>query len=462
MPSDSSTKLRLGRLASRGHASENRQVGKAMIAVGILTLLVAISGALRDIAVAARFGTSGALDALLIALVLPTFGISVLVGSLASAFLPTYVRVREREGIACAHRLFSSASFLLIGLLAACSLFLCLGGYLAMPLLGSGFTPSQLAQARSLFLILVPVLLIKGVSTVWAAGLNAINRLALPASSPALVPGAVVLLLLLDPKPDIYRVAVGLVLGYAIEAAVLAVSSHRHGFVLIPRWYGFTPELRQMIRQYAPVCAGSFIMSSTVLVDQAMAAALPQGNVSTLHFGSKLVMLVLSVAYVGLGTALLPHYSRMVARRDWLGIRATVRLYASVIIACSIPLIMILVWFGEPLIGMLFQRGEFSAADRAHVARVQIFYALQIPFYLLNTLLVRLISSLRANHILMWGAALNLPVNIVLNYVFMQRWGVAGIALSTSVVYLLSCIFLTLMILRYRRHWQRVDYEGRS
>jgi putative peptidoglycan lipid II flippase len=42
----------------------------------------------------------------------------------------------------------------------------------------------------------------------------------------------------------------------------------------------------------------------------------------------------------------------------------------------------------------------------------------------------------------MWGAALNLFVNIILNIVFIHFIGLKGIALSTSCVYLVSFVFL--------------------
>ena len=65
---------------------------------------------------------------------------------------------------------------------------------------------------------------------------------------------------------------------------------------------------------------------------------------------------------------------------------------------------------------------------------------------MLGILIVRLISALNSNYILMWGAVISLPLNIVLNYIFMQWIGVSGIALSTSCVYLVSFIFLISML----------------
>jgi putative peptidoglycan lipid II flippase len=94
------------------------------------------------------------------------------------------------------------------------------------------------------------------------------------------------------------------------------------------------------------------------------------------------------------------------------------------------------------MVRAIFQRGSFTTMDTAVVSAVQALYSLQIPFYIAGIVVVRLISSLRANHILMWGAVINLFANIGFNILFIYYLGLKGIALSTSCVYLLSFIFL--------------------
>ena len=71
---------------------------------------------------------------------------------------------------------------------------------------------------------------------------------------------------------------------------------------------------------------------------------------------------------------------------------------------------------------------------------------LQVPFYFLSTLKVRLISSLKANRLLLIISAINFCINVALNYIFIQWLSVAGIALSTAVVYAISYVLLTVVL----------------
>jgi putative peptidoglycan lipid II flippase len=87
---------------------------------------------------------------------------------------------------------------------------------------------------------------------------------------------------------------------------------------------------------------------------------------------------------------------------------------------------------------------------------VQICYLIQVPFYTLGMLFVKFLSAAKRNEILMYGTAISLALDIALNLVFMRYWGVAGIALSTSVVYMCSLIYLAAFAMRV---WKEVSNE---
>ena len=168
------------------------------------------------------------------------------------------------------------------------------------------------------------------------------------------------------------------------------------------------------------------------------------GSVAALAYSNKIPATLLGIGALALGTAVLPYYSKMVANEDWKGIEHTLKTYRWKILQVSIPLTLGFYFFSEPLVRVLFERGAFTSADTVLVGKVQAVYILQIPFFLLTTLIVRLVSSLRYNQLLMFGAMISLPLNIVMNYVLMQYFGLVGIAMSTVIVYAVSLLFLSI------------------
>jgi putative peptidoglycan lipid II flippase len=168
-----------------------------------------------------------------------------------------------------------------------------------------------------------------------------------------------------------------------------------------------------------------------------------------LGYANKLIAGITSIGAMALSTATLPYFSRMVAARDFAGCRHTLKRYSLLVVSTTVPFTLLLIAFSRPIVKLLFQRGAFTAVDTDLVSWVQVCYAIQIPFYIWSMLFVRFISSIRRNDILMYVSAVNLVLDVVLNLVLMRVWHVAGIALSTSIFYIVSFLMLSVWSLRY-------------
>lgn len=424
----------------------------AILTIGSLTMFAKLTVFARDLALASRFGTNDPLDAYLIAYAVPLFAVNVLNGSLNVALVPTFVRVSEQEGHAAAQRLLGSVSAASVAFAAVWALLLASLSHPLLHLLAPGFSPLKAALARQLFVCLLPILVLSTVSASWAGVLQSRRQFVAASLAPTCTAlFQVVLLLVFGSRLGIFAVVVGALIGFAAEATILGVALARAGFSPTPRWAGVDRHVRSVLGQYAPLIGGQLLMWGTTVIDQAMASQLGAGSVAILGYGNRVVTFAVGLGSISINTALLPHYSEQVARRDWPGLRQTLRMYFPLVLGFSLLITASLMVFSQPIVRILFQRGSFHSGDTAIVAQVQALYALQIPFFLGATLLVRLISALGANHILLLGCGLNLVVDVVGNYVLMHWLGVRGIALSSSVFYATSFFYLAYFVRRQLR-----------
>jgi len=435
--------------------SANRRIFGAFLTVGAFTALAKLAGGAKVIVTARYFGTSDALDAYLIAFVLPSFVADTAAGSLIPSFLPAFIEVRQKQGIEVAGRLYRSVLAGSATLLALLALLLALGAGFLLPLLGSGFSDSKLALSRSLFYSLLPWLPISGLIVTWRAVLNAGESFALAAAAPIMTPLITIVLLVIPSlQPGVWALAIGTIAGVIAEAGILAWTLRAQGYAVLPRWNGWSPELRQVLRQYLPMMAGTVIVCGATLIDQAMAATLGAGSVSALTYGNKLAAVTLAIGAAALGTAILPHFSRMISARDRAGLRHTVLTYSGLVVLVTVPAVGLLGWLSEPLVRLFFQRGAFTAAETQVVAMVQAYSLLQIPFAVLLGMGVKLVSSLKANRVMLETAVLAITINVIGDYVLMHWIGVAGIALSAALVHAGSLIYLCLAL------WRRLGKAG--
>ncbi len=438
--------------------SVNHRIFSATLIIGLFTLLGKLFAILKELVTAYHFGTGDRLDAFIIAFLLPAFIINILSGSLCASLTPVLVRIRTQNRINKYREFLSGILFLTLLVLVVSVIILALSTPYIIQWFASGFSDEKLLLSRNLLFLLLPVLIFSTLSAIWGAVLNTEEHFIVVAIAPALIHiGAISLLLLAGNQWGIYALAIGTVTGFIAELLLLSFAVKRIGLAVFPLWQGITAPIRNVIQQFMPMAVGMILMSSTVIVDQAMAAMLDPGSVSSLNYAGRIIGLLTGVGAMALGTAVLPHFSRQVASEDWSGILHTFRTYSRLILALTIPFCGILIYFSSPLIEILFQRGAFDASDTQLVAHVQIFYLLQLPFYILGIMGARLLSALSCNQALMKISALNLLINIAGNLILMKYLGLAGIALSTSIVYFISLFF----IVGYIHHFLQKKTESK-
>src|SRR5262249_23063214 len=159
-------------------------------------------------------------------------------GSFNAALIPTYIEVRDRDGRDAAGRLFASVTVWTMALLVGVSVVMAMAAPLVLPTLASGFSPAKLALTEQLFFLLLPALPLSGLFVTWAAVLNAGERFALAAITPALTPLAIILVLTVPGSAwGIHSAAIAQLFGAVLEGTLLAVALRRQGVSVVPRWH---------------------------------------------------------------------------------------------------------------------------------------------------------------------------------------------------------------------------------
>ena len=303
-------------------------------------------------------------------------------------------------------------------------------------------------------LIVTPTVLLCGVTSLWNSTLNSEERFAASGLVPVLTPlFAILAMFTLGGVWGIRSLAIGILMGALAELFLIGWILHRGGHRLIPIAGRPSKEVRQVLHQYLPLVVAAALMSSTTLVDNAMASELGSGSVATLSYGRKLVALAISLPVLSISRAIFPYFLAQVATRNWSELRQTLARSRWAVLLTMIPLAVILFSFRDRSHPWCCNVERFGR-DTEAVAWVQAMYAIQIPFYTLSILYVRLISSMRLNYLLTMTTVISIILNVVLNYVLMQAMGVAGIALSTSLVFAVSCGFLAFVTHRALRNRQ--------
>jgi peptidoglycan biosynthesis protein MviN/MurJ (putative lipid II flippase) len=180
--------------------------------------------------------------------------------------------------------------------------------------------------------------------------------------------------------------------------------------------------------------AATIALSLTPLVEQAAAAELGVGAVSTLGYASKLTALVSNLGVAAVGVAVFPYFSELLARGQIAQCWSTLRRYALAVVGAGCVLTLGLIALSDPIVRLLFMRGAFDELAAGAVSVAQQAYLLQIPGALLLALCSRLLlanGNAREVAIVSVGQLVLFAVLVVIG---LQAWrSPAVIALAYSI-----------------------------
>lgn len=423
--------------------------------VGFWTLASRILGFIRDILIARFLGTTGVVEAYVIAFRFPNlFRRLVAEGAFTASFVPMFSKKLEGEGKAPAVRFAEETMALLVAVLVIFTLLAEIFMPWLMIVLAPGFLKRpEIFDAAVLFTrITMPYLLCMALVALYGGILNSVYKFAAAAAAPILLNVVMIAGLLLARQ---YFATPAHLLVWAIAAAGvgqfiwLAIACHRAGMGLRLRLPRLSPDTRRLLRIMVPGAIGAGVMQINLLIGQQIATFLPKGSVPMLYFADRVYQLPLGLIGIAIGTVLLPDLSRRLAR-DGAAAMAVFNRAIELALFFTLPAAVALIVVPEPIITVLFQRGRFDAAAATGTAWALAAFATGLPAYVLNRVLTPGFFARHDTRTPLYYATAGVVVNILLSLILMWPLDHIGIALATSIA-----AWVNVGLLWWRLHRER-------
>lgn len=414
-------------------------MAKAALEYASCTTTVKFISFFKEAIIAASFGISGDMDAYLIAFMLIGFPLGILLVPIQTAFIPLYLAAIEKSGQQEALKLFKtviSITFLIMSFTIIFWMFL--SPYIInMIVRGSDYLFLQ--SVERLFLLLVPYYFLNGLNLLGYAVLQAQKKFVLSSLTPICTPIASIIIVYFSSKDaGVNALIMGFIIGSFLEFILLNFYLKRLGTSLLPGRIIATPSIKVLLEGSVVLFGGSLIMSLAPMLEQSLATSLGEGKVASLAYAFKLPAMLNGILVTTVGVTVLPFFSEMLAKNDLQRCRDAFQKYSFFLIAFSLILVTFLLFFSEPLIKFLFQRGAFTASDTYVVAQIQRAYIFQLPGALVGMLAIRLLIAQKKfgtvtlisalSVLIMWGCA----------FLLSNHLDVVGIALGVSISATLS------------------------
>lgn len=436
-----------------------RAIGTAALILMAANLSSSALGYVRIAVIDAVFGGQRAADAFIAASLIPQMFYDLTIGAaISAALIPTFTEIYDRSG---KEQLARTAGSVLGLAWIALAIITGVLVFAAEPLTSvilahssGGRHTAGVADAIRIVRVIVPTLFFLGTSAVLLSSLYAVRRFVAAAFSSGVYHLGVIAGALALARPlGILALPLGAVAGSVGQVLVQIPS--------VMRWIGrpqirvqLTPEVRKILRLYAPVAAGLVVSIVGQIIDIGFKWQLGKGAVLSMANATTLTQFPIGIAVAGLSFAILPSISADAAFGRMEQFKATLTAGMRLVLFLTIPATVGYVILATPISALLFQHVHYGPKGTARTSLALIGYAIQIPFVGIDQLMIFSFYARRDTVTPMLVGILGVGIYVASALTLMPRLHILGLALANSIqnslhgVILLSILLVTIGSLR--------------
>ncbi len=412
--------------------SIRKKVFRGTIVIVLVGILAKITSFIAEAILAAYLGTTYQSDAYYMVNSVQMVVYPMLSVGIWKVFLPIYkeklTQGKPEEAAALTNKaitFFSIVSFVAIGLLIL----------LAGPVV-SVVAPGFEGETRTLCIKLVrisaPMYLFIISAAIYASVLQANNKfLGSQIREVASHIPTIVAAVFFYKRFGIEAMAVALVVGGAVRL-LIELPFVNWGYRYRPDLKFRTPEFGLMMKRLPSALISEGVVQLNTLIDKAMASTLPEGTVSGLNYGNKLMNVFSGLLSTAIATALYPQMIELIALKKEDELSKLVVKTIDIFCVLMLPITLACVLFRTELVSVVFERGSFTPESTALTAGIFALYSIGIFFVACNTVITNLFYGYGNTKTPMLISIANLVINVALNLLLIHFWGVNGLALATS------------------------------
>lgn len=434
---------------------ERRAMARRAGVVSLGTLLSRGLGLVRDMVLAALFGRADT-DVFFVAFAIPNAFRQLLAeGTVSGAVMPVLAEVRERDGDEAARDFYRALRGVWLLALVVATL---LGAALApqlCALFAPGFrdVPGQFERTVLLTRWVFAFILFMGSAALGMGALNTHRRFAVVAFSPALVNVAMIVAAVALPTTlaaaghdPVLALAVGALVGGALQVVAQWPSLRRLGYLRRPRLRLAHPSVRRVLRRIAPMALGMLVYFANTAMARRLLSELSLGAQSYFTWAFRLCALPQGLFIIALSSAALPSLTSLAAADEREEVAATYAHAMRLAVFVSLAATAFLIGLARPIVTAFFQRGAFDEVAARETAAALVAMALGLTCVAAIRQLTPVFFAYGDTRTPVVGSVTNLVVFVALAQWLRGPLGHVGVAAAYSGANLAQMVLMWILL----------------
>lgn len=421
---------------------------KTVIILMLLTVTSKILGFTRDITLSYFYGASIISDVYLISLAIPTVIFAIIGKGISTGFIPMYIHIESNRGTERANHFTNNIVNIVIVL---CTIILIFGVLFTEPivkLFASGFEGETLSLAVNFTRITLAGIYFIGLNYVFSAFLQTKEVFIIPAFIG--LPANVIMIgsFFFSSQSNLYVLALGSLIAVGSQFLFISFYGYRNNFRYRPSLDIKNRDIKKMSYLALPAILGSSVAQINILVDKTIASRIAEGGISALNYASTLNLFVIGIIVTSIITVLFPKITKLAEEKNIVKMKKTLSYAINAVNLFILPSTVGYMIFAEPIVLLLFGRGEFDAHALSMTSYALFFYSIGLVGVSLKEILSNAFFSLHDTKTPTIISTIAVAMNIILNFILSRYLGLGGLALATSISAIVGSLLLLFSLRR--------------
>ena len=231
--------------------------------------------------------------------------------------------------------------------------------------------------------------------------------------------------------PDISIVFISVVttIGWFSHILILMPDFYRKGY----RFFKKSSKFSMPIREICWVFISNMMFQLCLMLDKSMVVSDP-GMASCVNYSSNLFVTVSSVFIVAMSSVTFPSLTKSYEEKDIENVKKTFSNILSVMWAIFLPFLLVCLLFGENIVSLLYERGEFTAQSTGATSALFVIYSFAILGYIAEQIFNKVLFLGGKYSFTVFGTIVIVLVKIVSNLVLIPVYGAYSAAICTALL----------------------------
>lgn len=403
----------------------------------VFSIISKISGFLRELVFAYFYGASNITDAYIAATTISTTLFAGITVAVATSYIPIISKANEKNISKITSNILNTVILIVFSVSILGTIFI----DQLIPFVAVGFEPEKREITAQMARIILPFSCVYSVSnilssflqfknTFWTIGVsvvinNFINMIAFAVSG-----------------GNLNVLAIGFVMSWVMPAVFFLGVAIKKGYRYSCAVDFKEDTLKTIIKLGIPIFLGQLVFQFNTIVDRNFASMLGEGTMTAMKYANQLNLFVLTIFVISITTAIFPTLSSLYSEEKIDEFKKISKNTINTVMMFVLPITIAFFILAKPIVELVFMRGEFDMDAAIITSNSLMIYAFAIPGISMNEILNKQFYAIKDTKTPVLASCISLGSNIILNFIFIEKFGYMGLCAATAIANSVLAIIL--------------------